>query len=102
MLDGEEAFVDGAASLGLAQRGWHAFFREAGDFELVEKVAEGVVLACYAEVEEFEALGSFAAVDTGALYRVEWLVIAGLWGGISGSPAHRAQCSIPKLQDGFR
>lgn len=47
----------------------------------MEEVAEGVVLACYAEVEEFDGLGGFAAVDTGALYSVEWLVIVCNMGG---------------------
>ena len=57
-----------------------------------------MVLACYAEVQEFEGLGGLAAVDTGAL---DWLVLVCDMGGISDLPAHRARYSIPMLQHVF-
>lgn len=57
----------GHAAFGAAEGPGDAFFGEAGDFELVEEVAGGVVGACHAEVEEFERLGCLGFGDADAL-----------------------------------
>lgn len=62
-----EGVLCGHAACGPPKRQGDAFFREAGDFELAEEVAGGVVGACYAEVEEFEGVGGLGFIDAGAL-----------------------------------
>lgn len=71
-MDGEIVVVEGAAAFGGAHVERNAGFGEAGDFELVEEVARVVVLACYAEVEEFEGGAGFGAGYARAL----WLLVA--------------------------